>query len=689
MKLKGNSLAQLSAHEMSVSKIFSSDYQFQIPEYQRPYSWGGAQARQLLDDLSDALARETATEPYFLGSLVLIKSDDSPFAEVIDGQQRLTTLTILLSVLRALSTGDFASALSALVIEPGNSLLDLEPKPRLRIRDRDAEFFQTRVQQASDLAGLMSTPDGALATDAQKNIRDNARLLHEVLRDWEDGRRVALSKLISSRTYLVVVTTPDIASAHRIFSVMNSRGLDLSAADIFKSDVIGSLPPESRSVFANKWEEAEIDLGRASFQDLFAHIRTIYSMTRPTRELLQEFPEQVLRRFLPGDGSTFIDDVLLPYADASAIIDNENYSWPHDAEVVNNWLRTLNQLDTGDWRPVALWLLKRHSEDPIQLIEHLSRLERLAASMLIRREYATPRGTRYANLLRSLTAGLGIDSPEYELSDDERRETLAQLRGPIYKSAPVRRYVLLRLNDLLSSTSMQFNPKIITVEHVLPQSPAEGSIWSELFDDELRDHWTHRLANLVLLDRKKNSEAQNYEFETKKKRYFKSASGVTTFAITVGVLNEPVWTPERLEERQRELLLKLAAAWDIERTEDGTSLVDLDEFALSAPTVRTGPGRPRTTVRDLIAAGLIEAGATLVWERPRVGDQYSAVVQADGSFELPDGRTFDTPSRAAREAAQVPTVDGWRKWTLPDGRRLDDLWRLHEGRRTQESVTQH
>lgn len=93
---------KLEAHEMALHKVLSSDHQFFIPEYQRPYSWDEEQAIQLLEDLTEAIDRG-GDDPYFLGSLVLIKDPDEARADVVDGQQRLTTLTIMLSVLRHLA----------------------------------------------------------------------------------------------------------------------------------------------------------------------------------------------------------------------------------------------------------------------------------------------------------------------------------------------------------------------------------------------------------------------------------------------------------------------------------------------------------------------------------------------------------------------------------------------------------
>ena len=92
-------LQPIAAVEINLDKLFTDEYEFVIPEYQRPYTWGVEHAVQLLVDLQEALERDL-DEPYFLGSIVLVKDAQSPRAEVIDGQQRLVTLTLLLAVLR-------------------------------------------------------------------------------------------------------------------------------------------------------------------------------------------------------------------------------------------------------------------------------------------------------------------------------------------------------------------------------------------------------------------------------------------------------------------------------------------------------------------------------------------------------------------------------------------------------------
>lgn len=557
-------MKDLTAGEYALRKIFSSDYEFTIPDYQRPYAWGKEQALQLLDDLEGALARDT-DEPYFLGSIVLVKAGSDPRAEVIDGQQRLTTLSILFAVLRDLTAdAQLAAELANVVVEPGEILAGTQAKPRLTLRKRDATFFADRVQTEGATEDLVGLDDAHLKTDAQRAIRDNTSALRDRLAAWPDDKRLRLAAMLGTRTFLVVVSTPDLNSAHRIFSVMNARGLDLTPSDIFKSKVIGDVTDPDADEYADKWEQEEVDLGRDAFADLFGHVRMIFMKERASKVLLQEFDEQVLSKYLPGKGREFVDDVLIPYSDAYEHLLTQNYPDDVNWSPVNNWLRRLMQVDNDNWRAPALWALKQHGNDPGYLSEFLRKLERLAASMLLRRVYATPRGTRYGELLKQLEKGDGLSAAAFDLSPEEVAETKDRLADRIYLVPPVRKYVLLRLDDLLAKQpGVSYRHKMITVEHVLPQNPKDSSLWKQDFTDDERLQWTHRLGNLVLLNRAKNSEAQNYDFAKKKANYFTSANGSAVFALTTQVLTQDEWTPGVIEARHENLLALLHKEWEM------------------------------------------------------------------------------------------------------------------------------
>jgi hypothetical protein len=162
---------KISGAEYPLSKIFSSDFEYIIPSYQRPYAWGVDQASELFDDLRGFYNAEDE-EGYFLGSIVLIKSEGVPRSEVIDGQQRLTTLTMLLAVMACAHGGKNKDDLKAYIIEPGKAMEGITAKPRLSLRERDRKFF-TKYIQGLDLDALVALDPSTLDNESQANIRTN------------------------------------------------------------------------------------------------------------------------------------------------------------------------------------------------------------------------------------------------------------------------------------------------------------------------------------------------------------------------------------------------------------------------------------------------------------------------------------------------------------------------------------
>lgn len=123
--------------------------------------------------------------------------------------------------------------------------------------------------------------------------------------------------------------------------------------------------------------------------------------------------------------------------------------------------------------------------------------------------------------------------------------------------------MLLRLDEAVAGGGASYEHKIITVEHVLPQSPKPDSQWDADFTPDEQDYWLHRLANLVLLDRRKNSAAANLDFDVKKRRYFATDGQVSPFALTTTVIQQDRWTPAVLQQRQKDLLAELGAVWNL------------------------------------------------------------------------------------------------------------------------------
>lgn len=549
---------KIKAEEMHLGRIFSDDYLFEIPDYQRPYAWTSEQSGELLEDLLTAVA-EDKDNSYFLGSIVLIKEPNEAPSAVVDGQQRLTTLTILFCVLRELSGVDeHRDELDTYVRARGRPLAGIEDRFRLSLRERDRGTFRENVQ---DIGRLKSFVDGhGRLPDSQQRIRENAGYLWGELARANQTQRERLARFLIRNCYLVVVSASDQESAYRVFSVMNDRGLNLSPTDILKAEVIGGIEANRRTDYTNEWEEIEEDLGREGFRELFAHIRMIHVKNKARGNLTREFRKGVLQAV---SGVDFIRHTLTPMANAYRIVSRADYENTENPEAVNQYLKHLGRIDNFDWIPPAMAFFCRHHCDHEMLAAFVRDLDRLAYGMFILRSNINSRIDRYAGLLQEIEQDSDLCSAasRLQLSEEERNDVREALDGSIYLQTRVCLPLLLRLDSLLAEPGAIYERKVLSVEHVLPQTPEEGSVWLDWFPGtEQREMWTHRLANLVLLSRRKNSQAQNFDFERKKNEYFQR-NGVATFAITAQVLRQQIWTPDVLAERQEELTGRLAEEW--------------------------------------------------------------------------------------------------------------------------------
>lgn len=564
----------LEAHDKLIREIFEGSYQFEIPDYQRPYAWTTEQAGELFDDLVSAMqdARANgATSQYFLGSIVLIKNDRDPKAMVVDGQQRLTTLTILFAALRAAwEAANYppgVKSVTPFLYEEGDEMLGKATGYRFTAREEDATFFRQYIQEPGGIAQLVASTDKL--KDSRLRYRENATLLLKKAKALSPDDLNALWKFLANDCSLVVISTPDLEAAYRIFSVLNNRGLDLAPIDIIKAEVLGSIRriggEDKARAYSKKWSEIESQLGRDAFGDLFGHIRTIYAKQKQRATLVKEFQEHVTEYKAPID---LVDKVIKPYAEVWDFVRDANFQATEHAETINEYLSWLNRVDFKDWVPPALVYFKRFRQQPKLLAEFFKSLERLTYFLLVTKVGINERIETYAALTKEIEPetfkGDLAALTTLTLTDAQKRKFVAALDGDVYDDLPKARMALvLRLESLVRAPGVQLQDAV-SLEHVLPQTPPDGSDWIKWFPDEdERNGWTHRLANLVPLDRKKNSSASNYDFAKKKDAYFRGKGTASPFVLTQEVRSEKEWTPTLLAERQKRLVGVLKDHWNL------------------------------------------------------------------------------------------------------------------------------
>ncbi len=661
---------KITGKEYPLSKIFSADFEYHIPGYQRPYAWTEEETGILFDDLYEFFQTE-AVDNYFLGSIVLIKDENKPYADVIDGQQRLTTLSILFSVMaNSFHTEAYRNNCKKYLQEEGNILEGIAAQPRIFLRDWDQDFFSKYIQDIQ-LDALVQIDPVTLDTEAKRHIQKNCTVLREKFSEVfnDENDLLKFTQFILTRCFLVVVSTPNQESAFRVFSVMNSRGLDLLPTDIIKSMTIGKLPKDEEQKYTEKWEELENLTGRDGFNEVFTHTRTIFAKERPKKNLLDEFKEYVIKKTSP---KSLVDEYLIPYTEAYVCLKNCDFSSTQNAEEINELLLWLNKTNNHDWMPPAIKFLTDHKNDSVYILWFIRKLERLASYLLVTAKDVNQRMERYKWILVEMESrpdnNLTAPLENIELTDWEKQQFIDALNGEIYSMTAKRRnYIIQRLDSFLSDGGATYNTKLFTIEHVLPQHPSADSEWMKLWPDtQTQRFWLNKIANLVPLTRQRNSAAQNYDFNTKKIKYFQSKNGTSSYTLTTQVINIAAWTPEVVEARQKDLEEIFISKWDLKISKENSSenpiyklagrggnasgySLDGDNFVVMkgshiAPDITDGLQTGYLILRNqLIADGMI----------------------VDGTFK--EDYTFTSVSAAA-VVILGRSANGRTEWTKLDGR---------------------
>jgi hypothetical protein len=621
--------AFLRAGAFAVADVLSDRYAFTIPAYQRPYAWTAEQVEQLLDDALEAMdrARSQTDQGYFLGSIVLHKQEDDPTSEVVDGQQRLISLTIIFAVMRDLYRSR-QDARSAVATGAG--------RPRVLPRPRDRDFFLRFVQADNatarnpdgwqideamstsapaetaaaeedeedefvtqgDISGdvLVSdelengeddpepdtddgSDDGAEAQespigDSLRNFIANRDAVRDRLRPLSEARAAALCSFLLERCFLVVVEVPRGDQAHRVFSVLHTRGLDLSDTDVLKAEVLGGIHDESEQLRHQAiWERWEDRLGRDDFERLFSHLRMISRKAKQQLSVAEE-----LRKSYPiaRDPAGFLVKTLGPMAEALHQIRSCQFAHPQaDPATVANINRSLKYLSwvTNDaWVPPAMAYLVRHAATPDRIAQFVRVLERLAYALMILKKNDNERIARYGAVLRAIEQGREfsrIGSPLTLLQRD-RALILRRLASSRFGDEKWCLPVMKRLDAACIPLSQPLPAYDATglakanVEHVLPKNIPPQSEWLKLFKTKTaRVGHVHRIGNLIVLSRQDNDAVRNTDFEDKRKVYF-APDNTSPFGLKQAIQHETRWTPKVIERRSRAMVGRLAKVWGLQ-----------------------------------------------------------------------------------------------------------------------------
>lgn len=548
----------ISADVLRIREVFSLPAALRVPPYQRGFAWTDKEIRALLRDLLEAFDTYTF---YFVGAIVTIQPKRTGPSDVVDGQQRLTVLTIILAALRDLSTSTDEQANIQQMI--GNeSLVSLgRNRRRITLNTQDDDFFRRHVQTRFSTRSLEAAEDEARASRSESQARLVAavRQVRDALSELSPEDRSRYTRWLCDEVSLVKVRVTETDVGYRVFLVMNQRGKPLADHDMLKSALFerAAFTPTEVNEHSRRWNTYATHLGASDFEGMLKQIRLLYD-SGGRGDFITGLVQALIPRMTVSE---FINGMLPRFVDAFDVINADRITSLDPGPEARRSLTFLRMMQHDGWRAPAMKFLIDRPYDREGATAFFAALERLAFLLqhcVKDRDY---RPRRYKRVLDAMSSADWMDGPSpLDITADEKIQILERLRGRFTHKN--RRPMMMRLAAAVPGGVVLDPEADATVEHILPRTPSRGSEW---YDEWSRardiEDLTECIGNFTLLTNAENQEADRKSFTEKLAIYFRN--GEPSFALTADLKGRTRWTPDDVRARRDMLLGCLAREWNL------------------------------------------------------------------------------------------------------------------------------
>lgn len=553
--------------KLTVSGLFGSFYQ--VPEFQRQYAWTREQLLDLVNDVFGG-AEWTGDANYFIGSVVTVRRSDEtskPYA-LIDGQQRLTTLSLLIRILLNNVEAEKKlekEARETLCTQARNRLYEVranrrgqsERNLRLKLQPSDGEVYKRIIDSFDEAINAPEIAKHPLIKAAHI-LSDEIRRCATANRNLKESDHPYYDMLLylSDAVEVVRINADSESDAFRLFEALNDRGLGLSSADLVKNKILARASATEAKTVLSHWEAI-----LANTQDeAVAFLRTAWiadhSFVRKAdlynsyRDLLDKKSGRDVSRLASAlqETSVLYADFLSPKPDGAT----------GQRKELLQVLRRLNSYNARSCRPAILAARKYHKSN----LKFQLQVAQLCEAITVRYSLTAGRNPNvleklYANVaavLRKSDANmrklLELEEMKYIPSDKEFSEMFAELS--VGKGNKAWFSVLVCLNEEHSGGRAELDAhgtKGMHIEHILPQNPsiAVASSYGFASKEDVR-LFSGLIGNLTLLGEVRNKTASAREFKYKKSVYARSDVSLTR---SVGTIR--TWNAVEIKRRSQEL----------------------------------------------------------------------------------------------------------------------------------------
>ncbi len=560
----------LDTKTVTLNELLGNGKIYKVPQFQRDYSWTKDNWEDLWNDIM--IARNTG-KAHYLGAIVL-QNKGAKLFEIIDGQQRFTTISLLiLAVIDAINTMAANGVDTEANKERINLLMSqyigqkdaasLTYSNKLELNENNNGFYKTKlVNFRSDNIRGKTTSTDKLLWDAYSFFKE--KLDDDLKLNKGDNYASFLNQVVGDQLMFIQITVEDELNAYTVFETLNSRGVELTSADLLKNYLF-SLVAESK---------ADLDLVKILWKKIVDYVELTkfpaflrYYIMATRKQITKDYLFKEIKAFVKNGNDVFaLLNNLDSYAAVYAALGNaDDDKWIAEKDT-RNAISILKSLQATQWKPLAMVadhkfapaVFRRLLDAIITISFRYNVIAKLQTNEM-EKVYSAAAINLFQSATPSINAVLKDLKPIYVGDDDFRKYfELKDFDTDNSTDKKLARYTLYKIEaQYPGGAKVDFENDNGTIEHILPVSHPEA--WQENFSDEQFQKNKYKLGNLTLLEASKNNKsAANKSFAEKKEVYAGSK-----FAMT-NQIDADDWTPEKIKHRQAELGKFAAAVWRIQ-----------------------------------------------------------------------------------------------------------------------------
>lgn len=551
--------SQFDADPTPIHQLFEGrNTLYKIPGYQRPYSWEESHIDQLWDDLYEAYNNNgNGDDSYFLGTIILVDNDDDRL-DILDGQQRITTLVIFYAVLRDFFGEEVSGQLNRINRRLEESPDREDSKYRLMTGEKHQDIFESTI-----LSGITLDEENSYTVAARytKNALENKFDDPSELEDFFD--------FVEEDIEIIRIETSELSYAIRLFQTVNNRGKDLTVSDLTKSYLLSLTSDEERDVVTESWKKlsSKFNDNYDRLDGLLSSYRLYHRETRAEEAIYEELKNEFNSALQSGESVVELARDINKYAEAFLNVENED----------SRGMYILSNLKhTQYWKTILTTAKKQGFDDYEELI---NALVAMYYSYWIGGHTSEKIKIPSYKILSQIKNDEGIEEVWDYIEDKRSGDNIAQkVRDNLYSEVygeSWHRPLLLALEYHLSvdKKTSEIKPgQDIHSEHILPKkyetAMENEEYWREHFDADEAAKLRHTLGNLTPLEQEVHEKVQQKPFPMKAAHYLGNEDTLlslgddreaTSFDLTRHIEGKyDNWNPKNVREH-RDYLVKRSA----------------------------------------------------------------------------------------------------------------------------------